>query len=126
MPLDTLTPEGAVEEFERQFGDHPTLPHVMPMPALAAHSDYVELMSIGVHDAHQGHGYAGLALRILTDICEASRLTIELIARPLPLELLPGCTASKSCKQLVELYRGHGFELSEPNDHTVEMIRKPR
>jgi GNAT superfamily N-acetyltransferase len=125
MPPDTLTPAGVVEQFERQFGMHSTLPGVMPMPGVLPNSDAIELTTIGVYAAHQGKGYASLALQMLTDLCDENGVTIKLTARPLLDSLLPRCKASKSICELVSWYRRHGFDVSDPNNDMVEMIRPP-
>jgi ribosomal protein S18 acetylase RimI-like enzyme len=120
-----LSPDAIVGDFIEQWR-RSDLPHVMPEPQVVANGPYVELISIGVHEKHQGQGYATRALRMLTALCDANTMTIKLIARPLEFNLLPGCPATLSSEQLVAWYEDHGFvETRVAGDDTREMVRKP-
>jgi hypothetical protein len=64
---------------------------------------------------------------MLTALRDANGTVVELIARPLESEILPGCPATLTTKQLVTWYQRHGFvETMAAGDDTREMIRKPR
>ena len=120
-----LSPAGVVEAFMYQWSAS-DLSGVMPMPGVLPGSGVVELNSIGVPDAHQGKGYASAALRMLTDLCDANGVTITLTPRPLPDQIVPGCTATRSIEELASWYGRHGFEIVRPNEYTFDMIRRPR
>jgi GNAT superfamily N-acetyltransferase len=121
-----LSPDAIVEEFGEEWTRSDLL-HVMPKPQVVANGPLVELTSIGVHEKHQRQGYASRALRMLTTLCDENAMTIELIARPLESDLLPGCPATLSTEQLVDWHKGHGFvETNAAGDDTREMIRAPR
>ena len=98
----------------------------MPLPGLVPHSDRIELTSIAVHTSHQGNGYANLALQMLTQLCDANCVTLELTARPLSDDIVPGCSASMSSEELVHWYGKHGFVTVRPNDGACDMIREWR
>ena len=121
-----LSPAAIVEEFGEQW-IRSNLRHVMPQPGVVPNGPLVELTSIGVHEKHQGQGYASRALRMLTTLCDENAMTIKLIARPIESDRLPGCPATLSTEQLVAWYQEHGFvENGAAGDDTREMIRAPR
>jgi ribosomal protein S18 acetylase RimI-like enzyme len=121
-----LSPDAIVEEFLEQWS-RSRLRDVMPEPGVVPNGPLVELTSIGVHQKHQGQGYARQALRMLTVLCDANAMTIKLITRPLESDLLPGCPATLTTEQLVAWYQRHGFvETRGAGDDTREMIREPK
>ena len=126
--MGTLSPDGIVEEFGEQWS-RSDLVSKMPSPGVVANGQRVELNSIGVYEAHQGKGYASRTLRMLTDLCDAHGVTIELVARPLDPTLLftPGCPATHSVAELIEWYKRHDFVPAwATDDDTRTMIRRPR
>jgi len=127
MTDDNLSAEGVVEEFGDQFNSHPTLPDYMAVPGVLPNDGRVELTSIGVYGKHQHKGYAREALHLLTALCDANGVTIELVARPLPNDLAPGCPASLSTDDLVRWCTKLGFEdVGEPGDDACRMNDHPR
>jgi hypothetical protein len=120
-----LSPAAIVEEFGEQW-IRSDLRHLMPEPGVVPNGPLVELTSIGVPEKHQGRGYASRALIMLTVLCDANAMSIELVARPLESDLLPGCPAALTTEQLVAWYQRHGFvETRSAGDDTREMVRKP-
>ena len=127
--MDTLSPDGVVEEFLEQWRNS-DLRDKMPEPMLVANGPVVELTLIAVYEQHQNKGYATRALEMLTALCDANRVTIQLVARSPGPELeryAPGCPASRSTKQLVGWYERRKFvDTAVPGDDTHTMTRKPR
>jgi ribosomal protein S18 acetylase RimI-like enzyme len=125
--MSTMSPDEIVEEFGEQWS-RSDLTTKMPLPGVVANGRLVELTSIGVHGPHQGMGYASRALRMLTGLCDANGVTIELIARPLEpsLRITANCPATRSIDELIAWYRRHGFvDAWAAGDDTRRMIRKP-
>jgi hypothetical protein len=126
--MNTLSPDGIVEEFLDRWRNS-DLPEKMPEPMVIANGPLVELTLITVHGPHQDKGYASLALRMLTALCDENGATLSLVARPMgpDCSLTPCGPARLSTDQLVAWYKRHGFvETSTPGDDTHSMIRKPQ
>jgi GNAT superfamily N-acetyltransferase len=125
--MDTLSPDGIVEEFLDRWGNS-DLPETMPEPTVVANGPVVELTLIAVYGPHQGRGYASRALQMLTALCDENRVTLSLVARPMgpELSLTPGCPARLSIDQLIAWYTRHGFVDATPGDDTRAMVREPR
>jgi len=128
MAAGNMSAATVVKEFERQFEAHSSLFAVMPRPMVAElREGAIELTFIGVYTEHQGKGYAGRALCILTALCDANGLTIELNARPEVAKLFPDCRQSRSVEELVAWYGRNGFvDTSAPGDNSPKMVRYPR
>lgn len=128
--MEVLSAAGVVEEFGEQWR-RSSLSRKMPEPMIVANGLRVELMLIAVYERYQNQGLASHALQILTTLCDANRVAVELVARRLdPASLAtfaPGCPAALSTEQLVSWYRKHGFvDATAPGDDTRKMIREPQ
>lgn len=125
LAMGTLSAAAVVEEFIDQW-HRSDLRDKMREPMATDNLGVVELTAIAVYGPHQGKGYAGRAMRMLTALCDTNGLTIKLIARPLPLNIVPGCPASLSTDQLVAWYGRYGFvDAIVPGDDTRTMVRRP-
>ena len=102
-----LSPDGIVEKFEQKWNQS-ELPNVMPKPDVVAIGDFVELSMICVYDQHRGCGYARQALKVLTDLCDESRVAIKLVPSRQD-SIVPGCSAGLTTEELVAWYSRRGF-----------------
>jgi len=119
--MGTLSAAAVVEEFIDQW-HRSDLRDKMREPMATDNPGVVELTAIAVYGPHQGKGYAGRAMRMLTALCDTNGLTIKLIARPLPLNIVPGRPASLSTDQLIAWYGRYGFvDPTVPGDDTRMM-----
>ncbi len=126
--MNTLSPDGIVEEFLDRWRNS-DLPGKMPEPMVVANGAVVELTLIAVYESHQDQGNASRALQMLTALCDANGITINLVARQMPpnLSLAPGCPATLTTEQLIAWYKRHGFvDALIPGDVARTMIRAPR
>jgi hypothetical protein len=128
MPINTLSPDGIVEEFLDRWRNS-DLPEKMPEPMVIANGPLVELTLITVYGPHQKQGYASRALQMLATLCDENGVSLELVARPMGpgFSLAPCGPVGLSTDQLIAWYTRHGFvDTSAPGDDTHTMIRKPR
>lgn len=124
--VSVLSANGIVEKFIVQWNAS-DLRDKMPEPMLTAHGLRVKLTAIGVYERHQRSGCATRALRMLTTLCDENGVTIELIARPLGLNLIPGCPATLPIERLIAWYSHYGFvDVTVPGDDTRTMVREPQ
>ena len=127
--MGKLSATAVVEEFGTRW-QASDLAGKMPEPILIDNRGKVELTRISVLDQHRGQGFASRVLKMLTDLCDANEVEIELVARPLteelPAEVTGGCRASLDVRQLTAWYQRKGFvNVSVPGEDTHTMIRRP-